>query len=334
MSNAVEVYGAIQSADVTVGNTASKLPLWTQTITGGDLGSDKRIEALGQGKFSKTTSGVLRLRLEYGTTILATAVIHVAATQTDVGFLAEAVLSAKGAGAQVGTINVFVGTPTGDWGAQMLLIDDGAGLLDSNSTLDMKITAQFDNAAAGDTITMEHLVSTINGFTAEAEVPEQPVPNTAIFTMSKLNSLPIELLLELKFYAPLEHDLDFFGIGAATFTRASTSTAVWRDGVAHAVAINEPRFEYSGETPQGLAMSTSAPVETLTFPTANGLSDANTLIYVIDGVVKSTLDGDPNIFTAGGAYNGGDDKHLLHVFKFKRALTPVENATVKNIAIA
>lgn len=161
------------------------------------------------------------------------------------------------------------------------------------------------------------------------DIPESDIPNTQIVTLYKINRLPHSLFKDVRFYAELTHNLSFMGIGTATFTRASTSTATWRDGAAHAVAVNEPRFEYSGDTAIGLRITTAT--ETLTFPTANGLNGSGTMFWKEDGVVKRTPT-DTNPFNSSGTWIGSTNVNISHILQFDASRTLT--ATEINVVVA
>lgn len=131
---------------------------------------------------------------------------------------------------------------------------------------------------------------------------------------------------QVRFYAPLRASLRFAKcIGAAVFTRAGASTAVWADGAAHAVAANQPRFEWSGSRPLGIAMGAD---ETLSFPAANALDDPNTLCWIQDSQYRSTLT-HGNIFNAAGQLQFAAGSHYCEIVKWKKVLTAAEDAIVK-----
>ena len=155
---------------------------------------------------------------------------------------------------------------------------------------------------------------------------------TQIFTDSLLNRIIKPLRDSVIFYAPLEVSLDFMGIDPCTFTRAGTSTATWRDGTAHAVAVDEPRFEWSAGLPLGMLLTSATPTESLQFASANNLSDANTLFWIQEGVVKKTT-ADTNPFNGSGVWTGASGSHIRRVLKFNRVLTADELATIIGVML-
>lgn len=148
-----------------------------------------------------------------------------------------------------------------------------------------------------------------------------------LWTVSKLGRLTPELRRKLKFYAPLTESLHFWGVDPVSFTRASASTATWRDGAAHDLAANVPRFEFNGELPLGIKLDTG---ETLEFSAQNGLDDAATLIWFEDGAPKSTP-GDSNPFNNEGRWTGNLDVHVKHVIKAKGTLINADIAVIQQL---
>lgn len=139
-----------------------------------------------------------------------------------------------------------------------------------------------------------------------------------LWTVSPLHRIDWELRRWLRFYAPLTENLDFWGVDPLTYTRAGTLGVTQRGG-ARTIAANVPPFEFDGEMPLGINITSGA---TLQFNAANALDDANTLIWFEDGVPKSTpSNGNP--FGSGGAW-AGNLTHVKHVVKASRALTPAE----------
>lgn len=149
---------------------------------------------------------------------------------------------------------------------------------------------------------------------------------------SKLRLLPAEIRTAIKFYAPLLHDLYYFGIDPVTFARGSGSTATWRDGASHSVAVNIPRFEYSAGTALGLGLVSG---ESLQYNALNNLDDSNTLIWFEDGTPKSTPT-DTNPFDNAGLWTGSLSIHLAHIVKADRVLSSAEinqvQLTLKEVA--
>src|SRR5215467_7983728 len=132
-----------------------------------------------------------------------------------------------------------------------------------------------------------------------------------LWTTTRLLGLDISLKRKIKFYAPLQNSLDFYGTDAVTFTRASTGTRVGRDGLTYTVAVNVPAFNYNGETPLGLVMGST---ENLSYNAANGLNDANTVIW-FESLVPMSTPTNSNPWTSAGAWAGNRSIYLSHVVK-------------------
>jgi hypothetical protein len=151
------------------------------------------------------------------------------------------------------------------------------------------------------------------------------------WTIANLLKLNYTLRKKITFYAPLLDNLDFMGIDGVTFTRASTSTAIRRDGFIHAVAVNVPRFQYAVdsngyyELNLGIAMTTG---ETLSFATENILSNASTLIWFEDRVPKSTPT-NSNPFNGSGVYVGALGIHISHVCKLNSIISNSEITAIQ-----
>lgn len=155
-----------------------------------------------------------------------------------------------------------------------------------------------------------------------------------LWTVSKLTQLPFSIRRKLRFYAPLIESLDFMGVDmdaspiglvpvpAVSFVRASTSSAIWRDGASHFVDQHVPRFEYDAFTqlPLGLKLS---PGETLTFSPANELHNADTLIWFEENTAMSTP-AQTNRFNSSGSWVGSTNVHIKHVVKAGMALSVSE----------
>lgn len=146
------------------------------------------------------------------------------------------------------------------------------------------------------------------------------------WTTSNLGKLSFSLRRDVRFYAPLIDNLDFMGIDPVTFSRASTSTALRRDGLVHNVAANVPRFQYTAETALGLAITAG---ETLQFSAQNGLDDSNTLIWFEDRAPKSTPT-QANPFSSAGIWTGVLNFHISHILKASRVLANSEITTIQS----
>lgn len=152
-----------------------------------------------------------------------------------------------------------------------------------------------------------------------------------IWSVSKIQKLPISLRRKIEFYAPLIHNLDYWGVGEASFTRAGVSSAIGRDGAGHSVQANTPRFEYSGEAPLGVRLDAT---ETLRFHPGNRLEAVapGTFIWFEDDIAKiGPWDESP--FDQNGIWQGSTNIHLKDVVKFSEPLTDPEiNAVLSTIS--
>ena len=146
-----------------------------------------------------------------------------------------------------------------------------------------------------------------------------------LWTTSRLGRLTPALRREVTFYAPLLESLDFLGVEPVVFTRATSSVAVRRDGLDHAIAANVPRFNYAGETQLGLMMQAG---ESLEYSVANFLDNINTLIWFEENAPKSTPT-NMNPFTSSGLWGGTLNVHIKQIIKFKRILTNAEINSVQ-----
>jgi hypothetical protein len=150
-----------------------------------------------------------------------------------------------------------------------------------------------------------------------------------LWTIANLLKLNYTLRKKVTFYAPLLDNLDFMGIDPVTFTRASTSVALRRDGFTHAVAVNVPRFQYgvagNYELNLGIALTSG---ETLTFASENVLSNTNTLIWFEDRAPKSTPT-QSNPFNSGGTWVGNLGFHISHVCKADGVLANSEISAIQ-----
>lgn len=148
-----------------------------------------------------------------------------------------------------------------------------------------------------------------------------------------LQRIPVEIVRKIKFYAPLRESLDLWGVGSATFTRASSQSALWADGAFHTVGNNTPRFEYVNNVQRGLHLDiTTAPglAEALSFSSLNNLHDGNTLFWVEEGTVKKAP-GDTTPFSSAGAWSGASGVHIKNVLKFDSLLSDAEATVVNSI---
>ena len=146
---------------------------------------------------------------------------------------------------------------------------------------------------------------------------------TQLWSVSKLNDVPLQVRRKLRFYAPLTESLDFMGVDPVTFTRASASSAMWRDGASHTIGQHVPRFEYDAVTqfPLGLLIGIT---ESLVFNPANYLHNADTLIWFEEATPKSTPT-NVNPFDATGAWTGNRNIHIKHIVKAIAGMTLSES---------
>jgi hypothetical protein len=145
-----------------------------------------------------------------------------------------------------------------------------------------------------------------------------------LWSVSKLNDVPLAIRRKLRFYAPLIESLDFMGAerrdaDLAIFTRGSTSSAIWRDGASHSIGQNVPRFEYDPSTQLALGVKLSSG-EALSFPPANGLHNGDTLIWFEENTPMSTPT-NANPFNSSGTWAGTLDIHIKHVAKAVSGMT-------------
>jgi hypothetical protein len=91
------------------------------------------------------------------------------------------------------------------------------------------------------------------------------------------------------------------------------------------VGVNVPRFNYSGETQLGIALTTG---EVLQYSVANVLDNSNTLIWFENAAPKSTPT-NTNPFSSSGIWVGNLNNYITHITKFKRILTNAEINTVQ-----
>lgn len=311
----------------TVQNTTTLTSFFTATIDGGSLSDSNRLRWQMQGDISFSGQNVFAdFYLTYaGLTVATCQVKNIGAGARSGGLRLNAELSGDGSvTSQFGTIQSLLGLIRSEDGSLPI----GSGTIGANSNGDQDFEVKIKWSATGVSNTFHHYHSTLEllSFTEEVEVPDLDEPTSYIFISSKLNGLRYDLRKDVITYLPLEHDLLGLCFGAVGFTRASTSTATWRDGGSHAVAVDEPRFEYSGDTVLGIKLSTG---ETLNVSTQNALHDSNTLAWVQDGVYKSTKRGDTNIFNSSGTCTITSGAHISQLVKFNRQITTAEDSEVE-----
>ena len=320
----------IQTADVTVANTTTETAIYTMGgtgIPGNTLGAQNTVDTEIQAKIGFSGSGqTAAIRAYLNGTLAAGCTISSFGTASNRGLIIRINLCGDGSSnAQFCSIEPILGYTGGVLDGSM-----GYGLLTQNSGNDLSwvIKVQFSTANPSTTITASHVVTSALGIATVSTPDELDDASGLIYVDSLLNGLNYTIRNDAYFYAELYHDLDFFGYGAAAgFTRGSVVGATWRDGATHNVGSNDPRFEYSGDTPLGMLINKS--IETLSFSTQNALHDSNTLCWIEDGVFKSTPT-NTNIFNSGGVYTGNNNVHISQIVKFNRVLTANEILAVQS----
>lgn len=308
----------------TVSNTTTPTTLVSNTISGGSLLTSNKFRWQMQGEISFAGANTCTLSSVYGGETVSTCTVASNGAASNIGVVVNVEISGNNSvNSQYGTIHSLAGlaksndasTPTG-------LGSVGVG---SGSNQLFELIVAWDSASASNSISHIHSAGELISYTEETPNPNLDEPTAYVFLSSRLNNLRYTLRKYVYFYAPLEHELTFYGYKSVTFTRAGASTATWRDGASHTVAANEPRFEYSGETVSGFAFTTG---EALTYDTDNSLDDSNTICWLFDGVYKSTARGDTNPFNASGSWTGGNG-HIMHIVKFNKVLTAAEDNEVE-----
>jgi hypothetical protein len=312
----------------TVSNTTTLTTIYTYDVDGGTLSDNNRLRWQMQGNIGFASGGQLTLHLMYAGLTVASCIAANGSggVETGIGILVEAELSGDGSvNSQFGTIHSYIGLSRADDASTPV----GYGSLGaaSGGNEDFEIKVQWNAASGNNTFVSEHSTLELISSSVVAEEDELDEPTAYIFISSRLNNLRYDLRKDAYFYAPLEHELEFYGYGDVTFARNSTTTATWRDGASHSIAVNEPRFEYDGDDVEGLLITTST--ETLTYSTANALSNSNSLCWLQEGVYKSTVRGDTNIFNGSGVLTGLTSTHIMHIVKFNKVLSGAEDIEVE-----
>ena len=296
----------------------------TEGVIGGTIGEDDTLWICSRFKISfNDNSAQLTVRIKFGASAVITLTFRPidGAPYTDLGLAVEGYISnLANAGVQAihasGTIELPISDTGGVPNARV------GGAEDTNSDQPLQVTMQWNNASSGNSATHDHTFVVVVGPPAEIVLTEPDSPLTQVLSVSLLNNLPVVLYKDVTFYGEFLHHLDFLGIGSATVARASSQNATWRDGGSHSVAANLPRFEYSGETAQGLLIN-SGVSETLTIDSANALDSSNTLFWKENGVTKNTPT-NTNPFNGSGVWTGTNNIHISHVMKFNRVLSATE----------
>ena len=313
------------TANHTVANTVARTSIYSFTVEGGTLDTANSIVYEGQGFIGFAGANALTLEMEYGGSIVAECVVESAGALTNASLFIDARLSADGS---VDSQNGFIRSTLGVPASQDNSVPLGFGSIGeaSNGDQTFEIFATWDGASSSNTVTIGYQSLEQLGFSEDTSLPELEEPTGYIFISSRLNEVRYGLRKDAYVYLPLEHDLAGLCYGAVTFVRATTSTATWRDGASHAIVANKGRFEYSTDTPLGLALNTAT--ETLSLDPENLLGDSNTLCWLRDNVFKSTPS-TANPFSTMSVYTGTSGVHISHVTKFNRVLTTAEIAEVE-----
>lgn len=312
------------TSETTVYDVTNHIPAG---VVGGTLDDVNTLWICSRFKVTLNDSSELSIKIKYGLALEVELTFNAlgGTPLTDIGLTVEGYLSALSNSFQalhgVGTIQLAAS----DWGG--VPNNRNGGTEDSDSDQPLKVTARFNGG--GNSITHQHTFVVKIGTPAEVTVDDANPAETQVLSVSLLNKLPVALYIDVTFYAEFLHHLDFFGIGVATVARAGSANATWRDGTAHLVAPNLPRFEYSGETPLGLLIN-SVVGETLTVGITNTLSNGNTLFWRENNVNKNTTT-NTNPFNGSGVWIGTNNIHISHVLKFNRVLTTTEINTVRGI---
>jgi hypothetical protein len=300
-------------------------------VVGGTLGDNDTLWICSRFKVSfADTSAILTVKIDFGASGELSLTFRALADTpyTDVGLIVEAYISNLD-NFSVQTIHASgtIELPISNWGGTP---NARVGTSeDSTSDLGLKVTAQWNNANSGNSLTHDHTFVVVVGPPIEAVVTEPEAPLTQVLSVSLINNLSSALYKDVVFYGEFLHHMDFLGVGTASITRASAQNATWRDGAAHSVAANLPRFEYSGETALGLLVN-SGVSESLTVNSSNALNNSNTLFWKENGVTKNTPT-NTNPFNGSGVWTGTNNIHISHVLKFNRVLTAAELTEVSGV---
>lgn len=321
----------IETTNTTVTNTVTTTNIFQTSIDGGTLGTTNKLRWDMQGIVSFDTTNFVTIGLVYGGSTVATCVVGTGVTTSNLatkGLRVVAELSGDGSvSSQFGTIHSYLGV-TRDQDASVPIGHGAAGVA-SGSAQNFTVNVKWSAGSTYNILTHSHSTLELLGYNEPALITEVDDDVIGIIYMgSKLNNLNYILRKSVYFYAPLENDLIFYGYGSCSFTRTSATTATWRDGATHAVAANKPRFEYSGDTYLGLAINTAT--ETLSYSTSNVLNDSNTIIWLENAVVKSTLT-HSNPFNSSGVYIGTSGVHIRQIVKLNKVATTAEVSLIGSV---
>jgi hypothetical protein len=322
----VQVLGTT-STDITIANTIALTSLFSTTILGGLISTNNKVRWEAQCKISFANTTYITLYSYFAGQTVASCIVrnNNSSGQTNKGLIIEATICGDNSPtSQIGILKTILGIPLGDDASTPVGFGTSGG--NSNGDQTFEIKGAWNTTGLSNSIT--HLYSSTELISYVPDLPTDDLddPTAYIFINSKLNNLRYDLRKYAYFYAPLEHELDFYGYGDVTFTRAGSTTSTYRDGATHTVEANEPRFEYSGETVSGLALNTAS--ETLNFSTSNSLNDSNTICWLENGVFKTTPT-NTNPFNGSGNWTGTSGTHITQIVKFNKILTDSEISEVQ-----
>jgi len=304
------------------GATYGSHPAIVGGVIGGTLGTINSLWINARFKVTVGAGNTLTVSIKYGASLQVDLTFQAIAGVTNEALIVEAFLSALGS-ASVQVLHAYgaAGTAAANWNG--FPNNRAGGTEDSASDQPLIITLTGNG-------TKEHVTVVKVGAPLALTPPEATRPLTMLYSIGPLVRFPHSLFKDIRVYAELRHNLDYMGPGVITFTRASTSTATWNDGASHAVAVNQPRFEYSGGASLGLLFNSGAG-ESLSFPSASGLGGANTLYWKENNVWRTTFGGaNPNPFTAG-VWTGNNSIHIADILQFGKVLNAAEHAIVSKI---
>lgn len=318
------------STNVSVSNTTTLTNLFTQSIPGGTLDVQNRIRWTMQGYISFAGQNEnCTLYMYYGGATVSSCIAKniASSARENKAILIDAELSGDGSpNSQFGTIRSILGLPKSEDGSTP--IGFGSVGIGSGGDNDFEIKAKWGSAGASNSIIHSHSSLELLSYIEDVPLDDLDNPTAYIFLNSKLNNLRYDLRKYVYVYLPFKYELDGLCYGEVTFARASTSTATYLDGASHTVAVNEPRFQYTGSTVSGLAINTAT--ETLTVPTSNSIHDSNSLCWRENGVYKSTVRGNTNPFNSSGVWVGNSGIHITEVVKYNKVITSAEDQETEN----
>lgn len=146
-----------------------------------------------------------------------------------------------------------------------------------------------------------------------------------LWTIANLQRLDYSIRKKIVFYAPLTEHLDFYGVDPLTYTWSGSTSVTYRGG-AKTITSNQPAFNFSGETPNGILVDTANAVNLYINP-ANVLDNANTLIWFESRVPKSSPT-NSNPMAANGYWTGAA-VYISHLCKANAVLANSEIAAIQ-----